>query len=77
MAGDGKSKLDYFMERTDERLDGFDTRFEGISERLDRLWKFGVVAVLLCVAFSPKGEKLLEIIPKFLELAVAGPREAR
>ena len=64
MSRDEQSKLDYFIERTDERL-------EHLSDQLDRLWKFGVVAVLLCVVFSPKGEKLLEMVPKFLELATA------
>lgn len=64
MPREEKSKLDYFIDRTDVRLDE-------LNEKIDRLAKFGALAVLLCAMLSPKGDKIFEMIPKLLEAASA------
>lgn len=75
-----KRLLDYFIKHTDRQFlalkNEMGQQHKGLSKQLRQLRRFGMIAVILCVALSPKGEKIMELFPKLLEVAsaVAGVR---
>lgn len=70
-----KELLDYFIEHTDKRFDEVKVDMEKhrkeTNKKLDKLVRYGFVAVILCVALSPAGAKLLEMAPHLFDVAAA------
>jgi hypothetical protein len=72
MNWDNKDLLDFLIDQTKNDYEKLEKRFndhaEEVNQKIDRLGRYGVMAVLLCVALSPASSKLLELLPHLLEV---------